>query len=230
MARSLLRKSLWLIPSGLCAVIYLEIDQIMVERMVGSAEAGLYAVAARLSEAWYVLPPIFVEAVFPILTRLRKNNMRAYERLLIMVMTGLSALAWGIAIIMMFVSPFLVPSIFGPEYAASADILVIHILAAPFVFVRAVMSKWLIIEDILKFSLITQAPAAIANIALNSALIPYYGGQGAAWATLLSYIFASFPMLLLTENTRRMGLRMLSSVMALPSLALLLIKKAKGGL
>ena len=57
---------------------------------------------------------------------------------------------------------------------------------------RAAFSKWILIEDTLFFSLITQGLGALANVGLNLLLIPRQGGIGAAVATLLSYATASY--------------------------------------
>ena len=57
---------------------------------------------------------------------------------------------------------------------------------------RAALSRWILIENALNFSLLTQGLGALSNVVLNYILIPVYGGQGAAWATLVSYAIASF--------------------------------------
>jgi Na+-driven multidrug efflux pump len=63
---------------------------------------------------------------------------------------------------------------------------------------RALLSKWLIIEHLLKYSLVTQASGAILNVLLNFLLIPAYHGVGAAFATLISYAAASYFALFLS--------------------------------
>jgi Na+-driven multidrug efflux pump len=55
-----------------------------------------------------------------------------------------------------------------------------------------VLSKSIITEGYLKFSLVRHLLGAALNIALNLYLIPSMGGIGAAWATLISYAAASY--------------------------------------
>jgi PST family polysaccharide transporter len=57
---------------------------------------------------------------------------------------------------------------------------------------RALVSKWLIAEHLLKFSLISHGLGAVINITANYLLIPSFGGVGAAYATVLSYAVASY--------------------------------------
>src|SRR5690606_41766201 len=53
-AKSLLSRSWPLLLSSIGSIIYLKIDQVMLEHLAGSVEVGIYAVAARMSEVWYL--------------------------------------------------------------------------------------------------------------------------------------------------------------------------------
>jgi O-antigen/teichoic acid export membrane protein len=57
------------------------------------------------------------------------------------------------------------------------------------------MSKWLLVENLLKLSLLSQALGAITNVFLNMLLIPRYGPIGAAYATVISYAVAGYGVL-----------------------------------
>jgi Na+-driven multidrug efflux pump len=50
--------------------------------------------------------------------------------------------------------------------------------------------------------LLSHAIGALLNVGLNLWLIPKMGIVGAAWATLISYAYASFFFLLLAKSTR----------------------------
>jgi len=54
-------------------VIYLRIDIVLLERLRGVEETGIYAVAARLSEVWYMVPVALMGAVFPALWQRRQD-------------------------------------------------------------------------------------------------------------------------------------------------------------
>jgi len=54
----------------------------------------------------------------------------------------------------------------------------------------------------------------LSNVVLNYILIPVYGGQGAAWATLVSYAIASFFAVLLYPRTRPVFWLMLKALIA----------------
>ena len=189
---SIIKQSFWLILSGIAAVIYLKIDQVMLGQMAGREEVGIYSVAVRLSEVWYFFATAVVVSVFPSLLKQRSDNPSLYSKRLQQVCDLLFVSALVSAICVAFLSPVLIPIVFGEAYKGSAVLLSIHIWAGLFVFMRALVSKWLIAEHLLKFSLLSHGLGALVNIVGNYLLIPSFGGLGAAYATVLSYAIASY--------------------------------------
>lgn len=203
----------WAIYLGsIFAVIYLKIDQVMLRWFEGSEAVGIYAIAAQLSEAWYFVPGAIVTSFFPKLIKLKEENPARFERRLQQLFDLLFILALGVAIVMTLLSEWLITLFFGYHYIDSASVFVIHIWAAIFIFMRAAFSKWILIENALIFSLITQGAGALVNVVLNYFLIPRFGAQGAAYATLISYALASFFSLLICSKTRPIFIMMLKSI------------------
>ena len=80
---------------------------------------------------------------------------------------------------------------------------------------RALLSKWLIAERLLKFSLLTQGIGAVSNVILNYIWIPQFGILGAAWATIISYAFSSYVVLWFHHKTLVMA-QIMTRVITLP--------------
>ena len=203
----------WLVYLGsIFAIINLKIDQVMLKWYQGAEQVGIYAVAAQISEAWYFIPTAIVASFFPKLIELREKDNKQYQIRLQQLFDVLFLIALGVAIMVSLGGGLLIDVFFGPEYAASAGILVVHIWAAIFIFMRALFSRWILIEDALIFSLLTQGFGAIINVLLNYYWIQQYGALGAAYATLLSYAASSFVALLLYKKTRPVFWMMCKSI------------------
>lgn len=201
-ARDLLGEG-WIVFLGsIFGVIYLKIDQIMLKWLAGSQEVGVYAVAARFSEAWYFVPTAIVASFFPRLIKLRESDPALYTERLQQIFDLLFTLALAIAVSVTLVAKPVFSLMFGPAYVNSAPILMVHVWAGLFISMRAAFSKWILIEDAVIFSLITQGFGAFTNVAFNMLLIPSFGGMGAAIATLISYAGASYFSLLLYKKSR----------------------------
>lgn len=197
------------------AMTYLKIDQIMIKNIIGSEEVAVYAISAKLSEAWYFVPGAIVTTFFPKIIKLRKRNKTDYLNDIQKMFDLLFLLALIIALLVTFFSDFLILNLFSEKYYDSIIILQVHIWAAIFVFLRSVFSKMILIENLLVFSVITHGLGAFFNIIFNYALIPIYGGIGASFATLFSYSISSYFSLLLSSKTRFI-FRMMSKSLFLP--------------
>lgn len=212
-AKLFLSRGWWLILSGVASIIYLKIDQVMLGWMQGSEAVAYYSLASRLSEVWYLLPGIIVASLYPNLIK-AKRVADVYRVKLQRLCTLLCWMAVSIAVVMTFIAPMLVEQLFGVKYGPTVLILQIHVWAGVFIFMRALFSKWILIEDIPKYSLLTHGGGAIVNVILNFWLIPIMGGEGAAWATLISYTAASYLVLFLCKPTREMAMIMSISLVA----------------
>jgi O-antigen/teichoic acid export membrane protein len=208
LAYSLLRRSWPLAISSVAAALYLKLDIILLTNLSSSSESGLYGAAARLSEIWYFIPSLLMTAMFPSFLEVHRRGGLEFQNFLQDLLDMLAAIGTFIALVVTATAPVIINLLYGPNYAPAATILVVHIWAGLFIFMRAVLSKWLVAEDLYIYSLVTHASGAVANIGLNLVLIPRYGGLGAAIATLISYSTSSYVSLLFSRRTRPMFWKM----------------------
>ncbi|WP_198676598.1 flippase [Aliidiomarina soli] len=201
-AITLLKQSWMVFAGAIFAVIYMKIDMVMLKLIAGAESAGVYSVAAQLSEAWYFVPTAIVASLFPKLIKLREQDEGIFYKRLQQLFDLLFMMAVAVAVVVTLLAPFVVDTLYGQAYSESSNVLAIHIWAGVFIFMRAAFSKWILIENALVFSLITQGCGALMNVFLNYLLIPYYGATGAAIATLVSYGAASYFALLFNKRTR----------------------------
>ena len=193
----------WMIMLGaIFTMVYLKIDQIMIRWLINVEEVGVYSVATKLSEAWYFIPTVIVSSLFPKLLELRKKDENQFKSRFQQLFDFLFILALMLAIAVTFIAQPLIDFLYGTAYEEAATILSIHIWAGVFIFMRAAFSKWILVEDAIAFSMITQGSGALSNIILNIFFIPLYGGIGAAIATILSYAMASYFSLFFYKKSR----------------------------
>lgn len=211
LAAVILNNSWPLILSGVSVMIYVKSDQFLLGLMAGNYEAGIYSVAARISEIWYFIPVAVVTSFYPKIVEAKKESVELYEIRLKFLMRVLIICSITIAILMTFMSKFVVVLLFGNDYASSSLSLAIHVWAGIFVFIGIASSKILILESAQKIYLIQTSIGALTNILLNIYLIPIYGAVGSSIATLLSYGF-SFVVWLFFIKTRYLGLVIFKSL------------------
>lgn len=209
--RTLLASSWVLMLSALATQINSRGDVVVIQALLSSSAVGLYSAAARLSEMLYFLPVVFMTATFPRLLQVRREHGEKSRQYKQELQTSYDRAFWAgvlIAVVLLFIGPWLLTTLYGAQYAASGPVLQIHVLALPFVFMAAVFSKFIIAENVLVASLTRNALGAALNIALNFVLIPSWGILGSAWATVFSYFVASYLSCFATKTTRVAGVQM----------------------
>jgi O-antigen/teichoic acid export membrane protein len=210
-AKELLSQSWIIILAGFLALINLKVDQIMLRWMIGPEEVGIYAVAAKFSEVWYIFPTAIVISIFPRLLELKETDHVKYDQRLQQAFDILFIISFSLAVLTTFFADSIISFLFGGAYFGSAPILVIHIWAGIFMFMRVLFSKWIFIENVLMFSLISHGFGALVNVILNIYFIPNWGGRGAAITTLISYAASSYFFLFFHSKTRPLALIMSKS-------------------
>jgi len=201
-AKAMLKNSWPLIFSGIAFTIYIRIDQIMIKEMLGEREVGLYSASARLSEAWYFVSLIITTSLFPAIVNAKKISQTLYRQRLQRLYTLMAWLAISVALPVTFLGEWIVTLLYGISYQESGVILSIHIWTGVFVALGVASERWMISENLVGISLLRTTAGATINVVLNLLLIPDHGIYGAAIATLLSQIFATYVFDLFDRRTR----------------------------
>jgi len=198
--------------SGIAILIYMRIDQYMLNSILGSREVGIYSVAVKLSEIWYFVPAIVITSFFPNIVMNKVSDPIKHERQTKQIMMFMSALAISISIPLYFLAPYIVPLVFGSQYLESTPILQMHIWSCLFVFWGTAQGAWDVSENLTRFSLVRTSCGAITNVVLNFFLIPKWGGLGAAIATVISQATSAFIMNVFYKKTRQLFLIQIKSL------------------
>ncbi|NUM71349.1 MAG: flippase [Ignavibacteriaceae bacterium] len=188
----LLRDGWPLLLSGVMITIYMKIGQIMIKNMLGNVESGYYAAAVRLSEAWYFVPLAVTNSLFPAIVNAKKMSEELYISRLQKLYDLMAWSSFGIAVFVTIFSKQITLILLGENYLASADVLTIYIWAGIGTFLGVASSQYLITENLTRISFLRTAIGMVLNVVLNWLMIPVWGINGSAMATLLSYTAATF--------------------------------------
>jgi O-antigen/teichoic acid export membrane protein len=217
-AKSLLKDSWPLILSGLVVTMYMKIDQIMINNILGSADVGVYAAAVKLSEVWYLIPVSICASLFPAIINAKKINETLYYKRLQDLFYLLTWFAVALAIPVTFIGDWIVLLLYGGQYDAASSVLIIHIWASLFVFLGVARGGWILNENLQIYSFMYLAMALIVNVTLNYYWIPLFGVVGAAYATVVSQAAAVLIIPSVFRKTRISSLMIMKALLLVPSL------------
>lgn len=207
---ALLRKAAPLLGTLALGVLLARLDVLMLQRMRGAHDVGLYAAPVRIVEVLNLLPMLLMTSVMPLFSRYTSDPLmldrlfRASVRLLTTVVVPVIALEIA------FAGP-IVHGLLGDAYAASADVLPWLALAELVIYVDIVIGARLVATGFERRNLHLVLFAAATNVGVNLWLIPVYGPRGAALATLAAFA-VRIAAGVLFPDTRRLTLLALRSV------------------
>ncbi len=177
-------------PFGAAALFYMayyQSDIVLVGWMRGSTEAGMYAVVFVVLGAAYLFPStVYQRYLMPKLHRwAEKDRKKLYEvyRFGNGVMTSSGLL---VGIIVFASAPYLIPLVFGQDYAPAIGALRIVALAAPVRYMGTSVGGVLSTGGNIRRKIVCQGSVAVVNIVLNLIAIPLLSYYGAAMTTVFS--------------------------------------------
>jgi len=186
-ALALFQTSWPLMLSTVSIVIYSRIDQVMLRHYIDTTAVGIYDAAVRLSDVWYIIPNIILGALFPAIINAQRSSPTLFRkriRLCAALLLGLNLL---IIIPTNLLAPHIIELLFGAAFAGSAGVLSIYIWSLIGFSLGQLINTYLIAENYIYIYLYSSVATVLVNIGLNILLIPQYGVNGAAVATLVSY-------------------------------------------
>jgi O-antigen/teichoic acid export membrane protein len=154
----------------------------------GSAVVGLYGIAYRLPLAFIGVASLWTNAVMPYAARLATTDRDRLRHDLGTTVTAscvIAALVMGYSVIL---GPTLITVLFGAQYAPAAPAFAILMGAAVVVLISTSLSPILVGVGYARGFAVAATMGAIVNVALNFALIPSYGIEGAACATVAAEV------------------------------------------
>jgi len=184
-SKMMLKYSAPLIPTSLFWWIVNVSDRYMVAYSLGSGENGLYAIAYKIPTIISLISNIFIEAwqMSAVMEKDNSNRNEFFSR----VFNALAALLF-------ISSSFLIPTcrvindiLVADSYHDSWKYIPLLIIATMFCCFANFLNSVYMIERKSVMTLMTVVTGAITNVVLNAVLIPIFGVNGAAFATLTSY-------------------------------------------
>lgn len=201
-AKSLLKQSWPLIISSTAWIIYTKIDQIMIGQMLSDKEVGFYSAVSRLSETTNFLPTIITFSIVPAILKLKDVNRELYNHRFQQLYYLIITLMLVLAILVTTLSEIIINILYGASYLPASKTFSIHIWSVIFTSLAVISGRYLVNDGLQKFTMWRHLTGVALNIPLNYIMIPKYGIEGAALASLGALIFANYTFDCFSAQTR----------------------------
>lgn len=187
-AKQLLCKSYSFILAGMMVSIYNCTDRLMLKQMLDSEAVGYYALAVSISTMWCFVLSAIIDSMYPGIMNLHKTSRLAYEKKNRQLYAIVFYVSVAVSLIFTVFAEIVIKLLYGIEYMPAAMPLRIIVWYTAFSYLGVARNAWIVCEDKQKYLKYIYVSAAGVNIILNLIMIPLWGENGAAVASLVTQI------------------------------------------
>lgn len=187
-SKELLLQSYHLIISTMMAVLYSQMDRVMIGKMMTQTDVGFYTAAATICNMWVFIPQAFANSARPVIMELKDKDSNMYIRRLKQLMGFIFWIGALFSIVFTVMADFIIHVLYGDAYTMAKGPLIILIWSTVFSSLSYPRSIWMICENKQNCTKYILIWGVILNLILNYYGIKYLGIIGAAIATLFTEI------------------------------------------
>lgn len=178
--------------SGAIFPLFIQADILLIAFYLGDEAVGLYSAPMRIiSQAGFVGVAIMA-AVYPLLVVKYNGDIEQFNSVVKIVAKFMFLVSFTASLLLYLSSELIINTLFGDKYLESIGVLKVLSWVVVFLISSKLYSALVIIQGNTKYELVKAIVAVTLNLLLNVLLIPDYGINGAAIASVVAYFFADF--------------------------------------
>ena len=191
-SKHLLGLSYHLIISTLMAVIYNQMDRLMIGKIIDQTHVGYYSAASTICHMWLFVPQALANSAQPLIMGLREKDEELYAKRIKQLSNAIFWIGILFAICITVLSHFIVDVLYGKDYAQAREPLIFMIWSTVFAAMSYARAIWMVCENKQKYTKYILIGGTIVNFTLNAVWIPTIGMNGAAIATVITEFVCCF--------------------------------------
>lgn len=205
LSKTMFKQSYHYMIAGLMIIMYSRIDQVMIGSMLNQAAVGYYSATLKISGLFSLISSALIHSLSPILYEEARRDRQSFLRRL---KQSYSIIFWLNAIFSIIVSIFakwIIVLLYGNEFIAGISALRIVVWYYGISEMASLNQIYLANDNKNKYINKFCFAGVVIDIVLNMMLIPKYGINGAAIATLITQVIVQIIMPYLYKDTREIS-------------------------
>ena len=200
------------IISDLMVTIFAQTDRIMLKEMVDNEAVGFYSAAVTCVLMTQFIFGAILDSARPAILEKKGVNNGQYElnmKRLYAIIIYLSLLQ---SICMTILAPLIIRILYGNSYTPTIPALRIIVWYTTFSYLGAARNIWILGEEKQQYLIPINVMGAGANVMLNMCFIPFWGFNGAAFASLITQVFTNVITGFILKPIRRSNYLMFEAI------------------
>jgi O-antigen/teichoic acid export membrane protein len=184
------------------------VDAVFISKFLSTRDLGIYSVAIQINGIALQFPTIANSLLTPFFITLLKENRTGKLNDYFKDIFPSLILAWSFfCVFLAFAGYFFIPLVFGKEFTGAVTPFWILLAASSFTF--PILIGYSALSNATSTTYISMFAAifsALANVTFNFLLIPEFGAEGCAWATVITQFVSVSIFYILLRRTNQIPL------------------------
>jgi len=191
-ARKMLGRSKYYILAAMMLVMIQNTDHLMLTMMKGNAVNGYYSAAITCATVVQFVYLAIIDSFRPMILSAKMEDKVRYEHNMSRLYCLTTYLALAESVAFCICARPIVWILYGEEYLPAIPVLRVLVWYLAASVMGAVRNVWILAEQKQKYLWIINLSGAVMNVLMNMVMIPMWGASGAAFASLLTQVYANF--------------------------------------
>ncbi len=192
LAVKLIKQSSAIYIAFIASFTYMKVDQIMISKMLGDTQAGLFAASAKVYDLCFFIVIVLAPSFYPSLIHIYESDRILFYKRYAQVTDIFTIMGYAVLAFVLLFGDWIIRILYGAQFDPSSLVLKIQIFGMLFMFNGGLRSSYFAIIHNLRIIMITTSLSAVLNICLNYYLIKKYGITGSAFATVITHASSLF--------------------------------------
>ena len=193
-------------------IVFAQTDKVMLKIMIDETATGLYGSAVAIAGVTSFVFSAIIDSFRPAILEVHESDIYKYEHRLTMLYSIVIYLALFQSLFITIFAKILIHVMYGAAYLSATSALKIIVWYTTFSYIGAVRNIWILSNNKQNYLWSINLSGALANVALNLFLIPRFGINGAALASLLTQFFTNVIIGYIIKDIRPNNVIMLNSL------------------
>ena len=212
LGREMFRRSRYYIISGVMVTLFSLTDRVMINWMIGKEANGYYSAAFTCANLSQFVFAAIVDSARPSILEAKKTGSASYRSHLARLFSIVIALALAQGLVLSLAARLVIGVIYGKAYLAAVPVLRIITWYSAFAYIGSVRNIWILAEQKQQILWKINLFGAVLNITANYFLIPRWGIEGAAIASVFAQFFVNFFLCFALRELREVSRILLDSL------------------
>lgn len=190
-AKDMFSRSKHYILSGLMITVFAQTDKIMLKLMIDEAAVGYYSAAVTCAAITSFVFVAIIDSARPSILEGKRESKKCFKERLRLLYSIIIFLALAQSVVVAVFSKLIIGILYGADYGMATNALRIIVWYTTFSYIGAVRDIWILAEGKQHMLWAINLSGALINVILNAVLIPVWGINGAAFASLATQIFTN---------------------------------------